>query len=159
MPVVCALILAATATSIPFDRVDLLSEDPGTWIHYDVPGGSNYPTRPAMRFLTQIKPVFELPVEGLYLGASLSSQSLVYERPLLSEWNLYWSAGVQTRLLLPRGVMAGVAWRFWRLRVGLGLSAVSEARWSNPSWRSWAVLPTLGLGIGRMHGGPEVEGP
>jgi len=131
------------------DRVDLLSEDPGTWIHYEAPTFGTYPTRPGLRFVTQVKPVWNTRWEGVTLGTSLSSQSLVVESPLLPDQGVTWSAGVQSILLFPRGATAGVAWRWKFLRVGAGVSAVSAGTWSRPGGLAqWTVLPTLGVGVG-----------
>jgi hypothetical protein len=140
-----------------FDRVDILSEDPGTWLHYDLPYAGTYPTAPAIRFIAQVKPVWRTPVRGLYVGTSLASQSAVLERPvfLTDCHGLYWSAGLQTRLLLPAGLMGGVAWRYGPLRVGAGLSLVSTASWRHRNWTQWSALPTVGIGIGRRYQAPD----
>jgi hypothetical protein len=153
MPLTLSLVAASLTLAAPvrLDRVDVLSEDPGTFLHYDLPMAGAYAPMTAVRFLEQVKVVFTLPVNGLYAGASLSSQSLSYEGPL---WRgedgrgLFWTAGLQTRLLLPYGAWAGVAWRFGFMRLSLGASASSAATWARPSWTEWRVLPTLGLGFG-----------
>ncbi len=137
-----------------FDRVDLVSEDLGTWLHYDVPMAPHNVQAVGLRFVEQVKVSFRLPVKGLYAGASLSSQSLTYEHPLLGGpggHGLYATGALQTRLLLPRGVTAGVAWRWGHLRVGASLAAFSETSWARPNWQQWTVLPTLGVGVGAGH--------
>jgi hypothetical protein len=136
------------APSFGFDRVDLLSEEPGTWLHYDVPLLAAYPTVVVLRWAEQIKPVFRLPMKGLYLGVSISSQSLVYESALLERYNLFWTAGLQTRLLFPTGLQAGLAWRFGYLRIGLSLSAFTDGGWGNIWGWTPQILPTLGVGVG-----------
>ncbi len=143
-----ALLSNAMAGPVGFDRVDLISEDPGTWINYEVSTFGTYPTRPILRFVTQVKPVWTTPWEGITVGTSIESQSVVYEAPLLADQGISWSAGLQTKLLMPRGVTAGLAWRGGNFRVGLGVSAVSESTWARPGFRSWTILPTLGVGIG-----------
>jgi hypothetical protein len=159
---IAALTLAAaTAQAQPgfgFDRVDIVSEDPGVWLHYDAPMlGMNAATS-AVRLIEQLKPVWTLPVKGLYLGTSISSQSLVYEHALLPKHGLFVTGGLQTRLLMPRGALAGVAWRFGRFRVGVSLSALSTSSWARPNWSTWSFLPTFGLGIGSAYQ-PEVAAP
>lgn len=132
-----------------FDRVDIVSEDPGTWLNYELPVAGTYPTRAALRFVTQIRPVWTTPIEGLTFGTSIQSQSLSYERPLPFLPQLHWNVTLQTRLLLPRGVNAGLAWRWKWFRIGAGVSASTAASWSAIDYRAWNVLPVLGIGVGR----------
>lgn len=150
------LALSAAAAPVSLERVDLLSEDPGTWLNYEAPQLQLATAdMAAVRFVAQLKPVFTTPVQGLYVGTSLTSQSLVYESPLSEGPDIYVTAGLQTRLLLPAGVLMGVAWRGGPLRVGLSVSMLSEATWVRPSWSSWTVMPSLGLGIVRKAHRPE----
>jgi hypothetical protein len=142
---------ALAAAPVRLDRVDLLNEEAPTFLHYDVPMGRAYGMATALRFVEQLKVVVALPVDGLYAGASLTSQSLAWEGPLWRSADgrgLFWSAGLSTRLLMPYGVQGGVAWRFGLLRVGLSLQAASAASWARPAWSEWRVLPALGVGLG-----------
>jgi hypothetical protein len=150
LALVAAMVLAAEPASVRLERVDVLSEDPGLWLHQEVPRLKVDPLTPAVRFLTQVKLVWSTPVRGLGFGVSLQSQSLVYEHPLVPEANLSLSVGLQTRLLLPRGALVGLAWRAGPVRLGLGLSLFSEATWSRVEYSQWTVLPTVGLGFGRF---------
>jgi hypothetical protein len=140
---------ALAASPVKLDRVDLLSEDTGTFLNYELGAAGTYPTKTAVRFVTQVKPVLEVPAwEGWTLGISLSSQSVVYEKPL-SVRNLYWTGGIQSALFLPRGALVGVAYRPGRWRFGLSCSAVSGATWARPAgYGQWTVLPSLGIGVG-----------
>jgi hypothetical protein len=156
LALVTALVLAAEPARVRFERVDVLSEDPGLWLSQEAPRLGVDPLTPTVRFLTQVKAVWSTPVRGLGFGVSVESQSLVYEYPLLREQNLSLSMGVQTRLLLPRGALLGVAWRAGPVRVGLSLSVFSEATWSRVNYSYWTALPTLGLGFGRS---PEPSTP
>ncbi len=131
----------------------MLSEDPGLWLHQEASRLKVDPLTPAVRFITQVKLVWSTPVRGLDFGVSVGSQSLVYEYPLVPEANLSLSVGLQTRLLLPRGGMVGLAWRAGPVRLGVGLSAFSEASWSRVDYSQWTILPTLGLGFGRFSSG------
>lgn len=162
MPVILRTLVLSLVLSLPaqaagfgFDRVDLVSEDTGLWLNHEVPSAGAYPTRAALRFVTQVKVVFDLPgLEGLQAGASLSSQSVSLERPLdlgFLPKGFYWHAGLQTRLLMPRGVFGGLAYRWKWFRVGAGVSALSGASWATPTWSSWTVVPTLGLGVGAQR--------
>ncbi|MBN1209365.1 MAG: hypothetical protein JXB05_31225 [Myxococcaceae bacterium] len=156
LALVTALVLAAEPSGVRWERVDVLSEDPGLWLHQELPRLGVDALTPTVRFLTQVKGVWSTPVRGLDFGVSLGSQSLVYEYPLLPRANLALSLGLQTRLLLPRGALVGVAWRAGPVRLGLGLSVFSEATWSRVDYSYWTALPTLGLGFGRS---PEPRAP
>ena len=140
-----------------FDRVDLIAEDPGTWINYDLHYSGIFPTSTAVRFVTQVKVSWRTPVRGLYLGTSLSSISATLEAPLLltERHGLFWTAGLQTRLFVPKGVTAGLAYRVGPVRVGAGVSVLSTASWSHLRWTQWSVLPTVGIGFGRSFSLPE----
>ncbi|HVE83429.1 MAG TPA: hypothetical protein VND93_11300 [Myxococcales bacterium] len=142
---------AAPAWSAGFDRVDLISEEIGTFLNYDVLELPVYPTKPAVRFVEQVKVVFRLPWQGLYAGASIESQSLTYEHPI-GPRGLFLTGGVVTRLLFPRGAIAGVAYRIGSFRFGLSASAFTSGSWSAPGSFQWTVFPSLGVGIGT--GGP-----
>jgi hypothetical protein len=148
LAVVAAMVLAAEPASVRFERVDVLSEDPGLWLYQEAPRLAVDPLTPTLRFLSQVKTVWSTPVRGLGFGVSLASQSLVYEYPLLPEARLSLSLGLQTRLLLPRGGTVGLAWRAGPLRLGVSLSVFSEASWARVDYRDWTVLPTLGVGFG-----------
>jgi hypothetical protein len=130
-----------------FDRVDLVSEEIGTFLNYDVLELPVYPLKPALRFVEQVKVVFRLPWQGLYAGASIESQSLTYEHPVGPK-GLFLAGGLVTRLLFPRGVIAGAAYRVGLFRVGLSLSAFTSGSWSAPGSFQLTFFPSLGLGIG-----------
>lgn len=152
MPLISLMTASLTLAAAPvrLDRVDLLSEDKGTFLNYDLPMAGAYVPITAGRFVEQVKVVLALPA-NLYAGASIASQSLSYEGPLWRSQDgrgLFWTASVHTRLLMPYGIHAGVAWRFGLLRVGVGASASSQASWARPAWSEWKVLPVLALGIG-----------
>jgi hypothetical protein len=144
-----ALVLAAQPAGVRWERVDVLSEDPGLWLHQEAPRLAGEPATAGVRWLSQVKGVWSTPWRGLSFGVSLGSQSLVYEHPLVPRARLSLSAGLQTRLLLPRGALLGLAWRVGPVRVGLSLSLFTYATWSRPRYRYWSALPTLGLGFGR----------
>ena len=153
MSLMLALVGTTVLATAPvrFDRIDVLNEEVPTFLHYDVPIEHAYPTGTALRFVEQLKVVVTLPMEGLYLGASLRSQSLSYEGPIWKQADgrgLFWTAGLSTRLLMPYGAQAGVAWRVGFMRLGVGLQAASAATWARPAWGEWQVLPTLALGFG-----------
>ncbi len=138
------------------DRVDVLSEDPGFWLADEAPRMSYATPTSAIRFVEQIKLAWFLPVDGLTVGTSLASQSVVYERRALIlrrgklTTGLLVSGGVQAKAGLPRGLMGGVALRHGRVRIGLSVNAVSSASWSRPDWSVWRALPGAGIGIGRV---------
>lgn len=160
MSLIPSLVLAAGLQApIAVERVDIVSEDPGTWVNYELPMAGVSPITAGVRFLEQVKVVWTTPVPGLAVGTSYASQSVVYERLLLPRQGISWDVGLQTKLLLPRGVFGGLAWRWWRLRLGLGVSLTSSASWAHLDWTHWMVVPTLGLGVGREVEGPGEEAP
>ena len=131
----------------PLQRIDLLSEDPGTWLNDELPSVLAGPARPGLRLLEQVKFVWRTPVPRLTIGTSLTSQSVAYDRPLFGLENLTVGLCLYTRLLLPRGVYADLAWHRGPLRLAVGLSALSNASWARPQWDWWRFLPTVGIGV------------
>jgi hypothetical protein len=151
---VTALLLAlglAHAEPFRLDRVDVLSEDPGTFLHESGPGIPRSPTVTGIRFVEQVKPVIATPADGLLVGLSLATQSVYYERPVYKGLGL--TTGVQTRMLLPRGALLGAHLRTGRLRIGVSANLLSGATWTRPDWTTWRVLPGVGIGIGRRFEG------
>lgn len=147
---------APPGTALPqgrwaWDRVDLLSEDPGYWFNYELPAATAYPTRALIRLVEQVKVVFDTPVTGLSVGASLQSQSIWYEQPLLRMPSVTVGGGLFSSLLLPRGVVVDAAWRRGPLRLAVGISADSQASWAHLDYSYWMVMPTFGVGIGRSE--------
>ncbi len=130
-------------------RVELLSEDPGTWIHHELPLAHLRPATASVRLLEQVQPVWHTPWEGVTIGTSLAIQTVQLERPLKGHEQLSWSAGVQTKLLCPRGLVGGLHWTRGRLHLIGGISLSSMATWQNPHWTEWSLLPTAGIGISR----------
>lgn len=163
-----AVASAIAAPRFGVDRVDVLSEDPGLWLADEAPRLGTATSSSALRFVEQLKISWQLPVDGWFVGTSLASQSVVVERPVwtLSHADpasgLLVTGGLQTKALLPRGALVGVAWRHGPVRVGLSLNAVSSASWARPDWTVWRVLPGLGVGFGRAWrpaAAPWMESP
>jgi hypothetical protein len=131
------------------DRVEILSEDPGTWLHHELPLAHHRPATASLRLIEQVQPVWRTPWEGVTVGTSLAIQTVQLERPLGTRHRLSWSAGVQTKLLCPRGLVGGLHWELGRLHLVGGVSLSSMATWQNPHWSQWSLLPTAGIGISR----------
>ncbi len=129
-----------------FDRVDLLSEAPGTFLHYDLPMYGTGALDKTLRLLEQITVVWRLPVQGFHLNLSIGTQSLTYEHPLVG--GLFLTGGLQTRLLFPSGANLGVAYRAGIFRLGLSASMTTSGSWAAPGIFTPQFLPALGLGIG-----------
>jgi hypothetical protein len=148
-----ALLLSAPseAAELRFQRVDLISEVPGSFLNHDLPMAGLNPVTTGLRWVEQIQVVVDLPVEGLSTGVSIGAQSLFYERALVPSAGLSWGVGLQTDLLLPKGALVDASWRWKRLRLGLGFTATSSATWAHPNWSAWQVLPTAGIGLGRAY--------
>ena len=108
-----ALALGSLALAAPqgpgLERVEILSEDPGTWLHYELPLAHHRPSTAALRLLEQVQPVWRTPWPDVLVGTSLAVQTVQLERPL-GESPLRWSAGLQTALLCPRGVVGALHW-------------------------------------------------
>lgn len=142
---------AALAGPVRFDRVDLVAEDPGTWLNQDLPAAGVNPLPAAVRFVTQVKVVLAMPVDGLYVGASISSWSLTWEQRLVrgrdDAEGLFVAGTLQTSLGLPRGLVASAVGRIGPARLALGASLLSSATWAEPDWSHWQLMPTIGLGI------------
>lgn len=136
----------AEARPLGFDRIDLLSEDPGTFLDEHVARFGPSPTVTGIRYLEQVKVVVRLPVERVLLGVSAATQSLYVEQPIVGPVGM--TIGVQTRLGLPRGGLVGAHARLGPLRLGLGANLLSAATWARPAWDTWRVLPGVGVGVG-----------
>lgn len=129
-----------------FDRVDILSEAPGTFLNWDLPMfGVEWQVK-TLRFLQQVTVVYRLPWEGFHMNLSIATQSLTYEHRIAG--GLFVTGGVQTRLLFPSGANLGVAYRVGVLRVGLSASMTTGGSWSGPAMFVPQFLPALGIGIG-----------
>jgi len=140
----------AQAGSFRLAWVDLLSEDSGRWLNNDLPMLGATPGTVGLRYLYQVQPVWQLPIDNLYVGTSVSSQSLHYERSFkvsLGSGDLGWFGGIHTRLVMPNGAMAGLRWKTHRTRIAAGVSATTPSTWARPSFKVWSVLPTVGVSI------------
>jgi len=145
-PVATSSASAERTWGFGFDRVDLLSEAPGTFLHWDAPLFATGPLDKTLRFLEQVTVVWRLPWQGFHMNLSLGTQSLTYEHPLVA--GLFVTGGLQTRLLFPSGANVGVAYRLGILRVGLSASMTTSGSWAAPGVFAPQFLPALGLGIG-----------
>ena len=139
---------ASTPWTPKLDRVEVLSDDPGTWIHYELPMAHLRPSTAALRLIEQIQPIWNTPWEGVRIGTSLAVQTIQFEQPMGAS-NLGWGVGLQTKLLCPRGVIGSLYWNHDRIHLGFGLSVASQASWQHPDWRQWNALPTASVGISR----------
>lgn len=149
-----SLTLAAALAGTPeaerpgfgYDRVDVLSEAPATFLNYDLPLFLTDPAVKTIRFLEQVTVHLRLPLRGLYAGVSIGTQSLSYELPVAG--GLHATAALQTRLLFPSGANLGLAWRTGIFRLGVSVSLTTSGSWASPSTFAPAFLPALGFGIG-----------
>lgn len=145
-------LLAVAALAAPFglDRVDLVSED-SAWLVDELPRAGIASRTVAFRYAQQVQPTWFTPVKGLTVGTSVRAVSLQLEQRLSRPGGLYGSAALVTRFGLPHGARVGLAVRKGPLRVGGSVALLSTATWSTPEWTTWRVLPTLGVGVGRIH--------
>ena len=135
------------AGPVQLERVDLVSATPGTWLNHDVPMIGSYNTSVILRFVEQVEPIFVTPIEGWSVGLSVVSQSFYRQVELPGSLRAF--GGVQSTLLLPSGVVAGVGGQWRRVSAGVGVSAFSGASWSHLDWTAWQALPTMSMGIAR----------
>ena len=141
---------APTASAgIQLQRLEILADDPGTFLHWELVMLGARPGITAVRFLEQVQPVWRTPWPQLMLGTSLSSQSLTWEQPFTAGSSWGWRGGIQTQTLLPRGLILAGWWRGQHLELAGGLSLLSGASWSQPDWRHWQPILTLGLSLVR----------
>ena len=136
------------------DRVDLVAADRGTWLNNEVPMLGATPALGLVRFVEQVQVVFTTPVDGLFVGLSVASQSVVYEVDLRdvtldAPRGTFAYGGVQTALVLPSGLLVGGGVRLGPLRAAVGLSALSAATWRRPDYGHWNVYPTVSVGFSR----------
>ena len=150
-------LFAALALGAPrLDRIDVLSDDPGRWLADDLPRATVAPEVTALRFAGQITPVWNLG-RGWQLGTSLSSQAL--RREWLVEGPWWATAGLSTHYALPRGALAGIAWRAGAARVGISAAATTTATWDHLNWRSLSVVPSLSVGWVHPARAPWMRNP
>jgi hypothetical protein len=146
---VIALASVALAAPVRFDRVDLLSETPGTWLVYEAPRIEAAPGTVALRWAAQVAPVVS--IGRAEISASFAGQSLGVAIPLDRARPATLDVAIVGRALLPIGARAGLAWRAGRTRLGLSVVALSDATWTRADWSSWTVLPAVGVGVGRYR--------
>lgn len=154
----------AWAAEIRLERVELLSDETGRWLHHDLPLLGVKPMITGVRLLEQVQLSWALAGDSLVLGTGIESQSLTWQKNFgaqLAGGRLGAYGGVQSRLLLPRGVLAGLDWRRERLRIAAGLSAFAHPTWVRPSWSTWSALPVLSVAIltGKSSSEPRFRSP
>ncbi|MEQ1502481.1 MAG: hypothetical protein ABMB14_09625 [Myxococcota bacterium] len=140
----------AGAAEVHLDRVDLLSELPGTWLHDEAPKLPFAPGVAAVRFATQITPVVS--IGAAEVGLSVAAQSVGVRAALDPDHRWWLTTSVVTRAFLPLGGAVGVSVRPGPVRIGVSAVAIAGATWIRPTWTRWTVWPTIGIGIGRDPG-------
>ncbi len=128
------------------DRIEVLANEDGSFVVDQLPTLSTRPGTTAVRFLAQVQPVLALD-NPVRIGLSWSHQVVGYELQLSSNEvdRITLEPQLHTRLGLPTGASAELAWDRAPVRVGLGASLSSTATWALPRWTDWRVLPTLSL--------------
>jgi hypothetical protein len=151
-PLLLTTLLALPAQGAKFrlERVELLADDTGAWLNYDLPMLGAHPLMVGFRLVEQTQLVWALPIENLKVGTGLESITVSYERSMsvdLAGGDLGWYGGLTTRLLMPRGATAGVDWTKKRLRLAAGASMTSASTWARPGWGVWSPMPVLSVGL------------
>jgi hypothetical protein len=144
---VIILLMSIAMAGFGLDRVDLVAGGPGTFINYDIPVAGSDITRTSIRFVEQVQPVWRFGVDNLYVGTSITSQSLLYDAPITDDFS--YVLGLETSLLVPRGLRVGAAWRSDPVRVELGVSAITPSGWARFDYTTVTIMPTLALGLTR----------
>lgn len=150
--------LSTTSVAAPFvrtERIDLISEDPGTFVFEDLPRTAYTPRSTVLRWLEQVRFVATVPRYGLVFGASVASQSVSHRFRVLPDAPVYGSVGVSTKLFLPRGVLLGAETWAGPVRLGIGLHVHTDATWSRLDYTRWHAQPGIGIGLGRRPDGPR----
>ena len=146
---IALLALAHAAPLVRTERVDLFSEDPGSFVFHDLPRIGATPRSTAIRWVEQVRFVATMPRHGLVFGASIAAQSVSYRFRLHPSAPVYASAGISTRLFLPRGLLLGAETWAGPVRLGLGLLVHTDATWKRLDYTHWTAQPGIGIGIGR----------
>jgi hypothetical protein len=153
---VIALLLGA-ALAGPLERVDALAAGPEGWLWDEAPLALDRPGTAALRLGEQVSLGWALPVEGLSIGTSWRTQELRYARGF-GDRPVGWVVGLPTRLLMPRGVRAGLTLRLGALHLEAGAVADTGSTWARPAPGPLRYSPTLGIGTwlgGRDNGDAE----
>lgn len=140
-------LVTASAAPVRLDRVDLLSETPGTWLATELPRAAAAPGTVAARWVAQVSPVVTW--GRCELSASLAAQSLGVSLPLDPVRPVSFDAAAVARAGLPIGARVGFGVGIGRVRFGLSAVTLSDATWVRPSWTEWTVFPAVGIGVGR----------
>jgi len=139
------LTLAMAGPDLRLDRVDLVSETSGTWLHDELPRAGSTPRFVGARWVEQVQPVIAIG-PTVQVGLALRTQSVRLEHTVTGPWSV--NGGLQLGAGLPNGAIGGVGYRAGALRLGTALSVVSSATWARPTWTHWRLLPTVGIGVG-----------
>jgi hypothetical protein len=136
----------ARAAASPLARIEAIADDPGTFLVHELPLLAARPGGTGLQLLAQVQPVWT--AGPVTVGTSIAAQTVQWEPALrpFAGGTLGAVLGVQTRLGLPNGTLAAVAWQREGLWLDLGLSVRSDASWARPSWVAWSATPVLGLG-------------
>ena len=136
------LLLASTASAAGLSRLELLSEGSGRFVRDELPLIGARPGVVGLQAIAQLEPVWGFFDDQLTLGASLSAQSIQWERPL-SLPGARLMVGAHARLLLPVGVQASLGYQRAAWMIGAGGALSAAAGWDRPRWDGWGVRPTV----------------
>ncbi len=139
-----AMVLCASAG--PLARVEIVADDPGTFLIHELPMIGARPGATLLHGLAQVQPVWK--AGPLTVGTSIAAITVQGELPLttLADGELAGLAGIQTRLGLPVGTLLGLSWTRDALWLDLAASIRADASWARPEWSTWSALPTIGVG-------------
>lgn len=138
--------LLGAAMAGPIERVDALAAGPEGWLWDEAPLAAVRPATAALRLGEQVSVGWRLPVAGLSLGTGLRTQELRYARDFGAS-PAGWVVGLPTRLLMPRGLRAGLRLRLGAVHLEAGAVLDTGSTWARPAPGPVRASPTLGVGI------------
>jgi len=139
-----ALFSIAASSGLQLDRVEVIADDPGTYLTDEVPLLAARPGGTLLRGVAQVQPVLGWG-EHFTLGLSLSSITPGLEVSTGTD-GLGLLVAMPTRLGLPSGALIAATWRRGPLWADIGMRAASGATWHAPQYSDLRVAPTVGIG-------------
>lgn len=138
------LMQAVAGAGAHLDRIEVVSDDPGTFLSDELPMMRARPGATGLRALAQVQPVIGV---GRFVTVGVSLTALTPAVELSDDQTGFGAIlAVPTRLGLPTGALIAGSWRQGPLWLDVGLRAHNGASWLVPSGGDLRVGPTIGLG-------------
>ncbi len=138
------LMHAVAGTGPHLDRIEVVSDDPGTFVYDELPMLRARPGATGLRALAQVQPVIGV---GRFVTVGVSLTALTPAVELSDDQTGFGAVlAMPTRLGLPTGAIIAGSWRQGPLWLDVGLRAHTGASWLVPAGGDLRVGPTIGLG-------------